>query len=172
MILFLPWIFAYQHLTFNVQGHDFTICTAEWPSDKWNKIYTILWVFTLCYILPLVIIATFYTLIGLRVYKQKVRGVCGQAQVNIRKRKLRLFRMLLVVVVVFFFSWLPLYSLELFYLLHPTNSYKEQLDKFFKPVAQWLGASNSCINPVIYIIYSRKMRDSVNAIWSNTLECL
>jgi len=35
---------------------------------------------------------------------------------------------------------------------------KQLLDRYIRPLAQWLGASNSCINPFVYCYFSHGVK--------------
>jgi len=35
---------------------------------------------------------------------------------------------------------------------------KQLLDRYIRPLAQWLGASNSCINPFVYCYFSHRVK--------------
>ena len=40
---------------------------------------------------------------------------------------------------------------------------KTLVQKYLMPLAQWLGASNSCVNPFIYCYFSTGFRNSIKA---------
>ena len=117
-------------------------------------------VFLTCYLLPLACISVFYALIGARVWRRRVGhlAVQSRAAANIRRSKTRLLRMLVTVVVLFAASWLPLYAINLRRMFaDPPGAgsvEKRVLERYVGPLAQWLGASNSCINPFVYCYFS------------------
>ena len=81
--------------------------------------------------------------------------------------------MLVVVFVTFTLSWLPLYSVGLrllFGLEHMSTAEKTILKKYILPVAQWLGASNSCVNPFIYCYFSCSFRLAIRQVMGNNQE--
>ena len=173
MLLFIPWIVVYTEKTYRILGYDYTVCTAQWPSAKHHKLFSVLVIFLTRYILPLIVIASFYFVIGARVWRRKVRGVQGAARKSINKRRARIVSMLVVVVVIFFVSWLPLYALEMWTLFGPkfTRQQKRLFKLYLVPLAQWLGASNSCVNPFIYVIFSKKIRASIFAVLRSKTCC-
>ncbi|ELT93272.1 hypothetical protein CAPTEDRAFT_130761 [Capitella teleta] len=146
-----------------VQGQKYVACTTFWQNAETERAY-MMGVFLTCYLIPLLFIATFYLLIGIRVWKRKVRGMRGtRAQRNIHKSKIRIVRMLVVVFVIFALFWLPLYSINLRIEFGSTISKPEKrlLMRYLMPFAQWLGAANSCVNPFVYCYYSNSFRRSI-----------
>lgn len=59
-------------------------------------------------------------------------------------------KMLVVVIIIFVVSWMPLYiifaRLKLGSELAPWES---NFLQYMTPIAQWMGSSNSCINPIL-----------------------
>ena len=79
--------------------------------------------------------------------------------------KVKVIKMLVVVVVVFSLSWLPLYLIFTRIKLGGEISQWEDLVlSIATPIAQWLGASNSCINPILYAYFNQKYRRAFAAI--------
>lgn len=74
--------------------------------------------------------------------------------------------MLVVVVIIFMLSWLPLYAIFIRIKLgnEQMEPWEGVLLAYATPVAQWLGASNSCINPVLYAYFNQKYRRGFRAI--------
>ena len=168
MGIFIPWIMVYNLLYYQQDGFVAVLCTAEWSTKETQKMYTLCAVFLTCYLLPLVFIASCYLLIGLRVWNRKVKGIRGsRTERNINRSKIRIVRMLLVVFVIFSIWWLPLYTLQLVTLFGPDiNTHQEMyrnIKDYALPFAQWLGASNSCVNPFIYCYFSTRFRRSIIA---------
>lgn len=74
--------------------------------------------------------------------------------------------MLVVVVIIFMLSWLPLYAIFIRIKLgsDQMEPWEIGLLAYATPIAQWLGASNSCINPVLYAYFNQKYRRGFKAI--------
>ena len=164
MCIFIPWLVVYTQKVYPIGSYRFVQCTADWRSMDIRKMYTLGAVFLTCYLIPLLFICVFYLLIGVRVWKRNVRGIRGsRAERNINKSKTRILSMLVVVFVMFALSWLPLYSIELRILFGKTPDVNEKvlLRNYLMPIAQWLGASNSCVNPFIYCYFSTNFRNSI-----------
>ena len=69
--------------------------------------------------------------------------------------------MLMVVVVAFTVSWLPLYMIWLLLKFSDLEKMTANLQYFLEiamPIAQWLGASNSCVNPALYAYFNQRYR--------------
>jgi hypothetical protein len=78
-----------------------------------------------------------------------------------------------MVVVSFALSWLPLYVLftRVKFGGHPSSETEEAIIHALLPIAQWLGASNSCVNPILYAFFNRKFRTGFKAIITNRSCC-
>jgi hypothetical protein len=93
--------------------------------------------------------------------------------VMIHRSKVKVIKMLLVVVVSFALSWLPLYVLVTRIKFGgPFCSEREEaMIHSLLPIAQWLGASNSCINPVLYAFFNKKFRVGFKSILDSRSCC-
>lgn len=82
-----------------------------------------------------------------------------------QKSKVKVIKMLIVVVILFVLSWLPLYAIfARLKLGGQVNEWEEEFLPIATPLAQWLGASNSCINPILYAFFNKKYRRGFAAI--------
>lgn len=76
--------------------------------------------------------------------------------------------MLVIVFVTFSLTWLPLYvvGLRLLFVASDGISAGERttLKKYVLPVAQWLGAANSAVNPFIYCYFSASFRSAIRQV--------
>ncbi|XP_024081002.1 neuropeptide SIFamide receptor-like [Cimex lectularius] len=129
----------------------------------------------MCYILPLVLISICYLLIWRRVCCRKLPGEPqAHGEHMIQRSKMKVIKMLMVVIILFACSWLPLYliftRIKLGGPLTP-GGVEDSLIHAFLPVAQWLGASNSCINPILYAFFNRKFRAGFKAVLSSRSCC-
>ena len=82
--------------------------------------------------------------------------------------KVSVLKMLIFVVTSFTISWLPLYAIFLRLKLGPNvedGSVEESVLDLALPIAQWLGSSNSCVNPILYAFFNFKFRQAPVALF-------
>lgn len=100
-----------------------------------------------------------YILIAVKVWKRNAPGVQTNGRLVIYRAKMKVLKMLAVIVILFAFSWLPLYAIYLrMYYGQVGDKEKDIIFTIVLPIAQWLGASNCCMNPIIYCFFSKKYR--------------
>lgn len=102
-----------------------------------------------------------------QVWRRSIPGDSKDAQMDRmqQKSKIKVVKMLVVVVILFVLSWLPLYLIfARIKLGGALESSEEELLQIATPIAQWLGASNSCINPILYAFFNKKYRKGFVAI--------
>ncbi|CAL4069809.1 unnamed protein product, partial [Meganyctiphanes norvegica] len=178
-IIILIWIMAIVSAMPNViyfeiviyHNSDIELCMEEWPNKESEKLYFLISHLFLCYLLPLVLICICYVMIWIKVTTRSVPGETRDAAImEMQQRsKIKVVKMLVVVVIIFMLSWLPLYviftRIKLGEHLGGTlNEFQQQLLGIVTPIAQWLGASNSCINPILYAFFNKKYRNGFIAI--------
>lgn len=159
-----PWAVYYRHrewIDVNSTLPTMYICEQNWPSPDHESGYFLGAIFLTCYTVPLILISACYVFICLKVWNRNAPGIVNTSQV-IYRSKVKVLKMLIVVVILFAFSWLPLYAINVRRYFGPplTHSSLEfrLLSQIILPIAQWLGSSNSCVNPIIYCFFSKKFR--------------
>lgn len=161
------------------------MCREVWPTANAAKTYFLVVNVGLQYLLPLSIIALFYVLILLKIWRRKLpklqrhlpAHLDGNYHSNhvIERSKIKVFKMLIVIVLLFSLSWLPLYVIFAFVKLGSAIDENSSVGEFLNtcaPIAQWLGASNSCVNPILYFFYNNKFRTYYRKNWRKTFSCL
>ncbi|XP_060602876.1 neuropeptide SIFamide receptor-like isoform X2 [Ruditapes philippinarum] len=157
MIPLLVFYQKYMHPKF----HEVPMCHQLWPNFDLQRGYFLVALFCVCYLLPLIMILLCYILIAVKIWKRNAPGVQTNGRLIIYKSKVKVLKMLAVIVILFAFSWLPLYAIYLkFYFQSEDLSEGDQktLFEIVLPFAQWLGASNCGMNPIIYCFFSKKYR--------------
>lgn len=147
-------------------------CLEMWPSPYSDSVYFVVVNLIMCYLFPLSIITWCYLMIWRRVCYRKLPGEPhASGQHLIQKSKVKVIKMLLIVIVLFAFSWLPFYivftRIKLGSQLDPSNKQADFIIYSMIPVAQWLGSSNSCINPILYAFFNKKFRTGFKAVLSS-----
>lgn len=170
----LPWAIFFDLQPINPKLPDVQICSESWPTEELGVTYFVIANLCLCYLIPLVVITACYLAIWLKVWRRQVPGVSEtgksmnlQMDLLMQRSKLKVAKMMVVVVVIFVLSWLPLYCVFARLKLgghFEEGSFEERLFMTMAPIAQWLGASNSCINPVLYAFFNKKYRKGFAAI--------
>ena len=163
-IIILPWALVFD-LVNDEAGRNF--CVEVWPPYVDGDVYFLVGNLLLCYLLPLSGISLCYALIWFRVMQRKIpRETASIASVKKIHRKARfgVLKMLMVVILVFLLSWLPLYVIFTLVKFGPQLEWEKSLYAIIAPLAQWLGSSNSCINPILYTFLNAKFRRAFLAI--------
>lgn len=173
VIIVSIWVFAICIMSpqayFYTQYNDYGVpmCHQLWPDYDSQRSYFVIAIFVCCYIVPLLFIMLCYVLIGVRVWTRKAPGIANDRGV-IYRSKIKVMRMLTVVVLLFALSWLPIYCIYL-RMYFQQNIDAEETNLIFHilvPVFQWLGLSNSGMNPIIYCFFSRKYRRAFRSVLS------
>lgn len=146
---------------------EVNVCVEVWPDHLNGSLYFVIAHLLFCYILPMILISMCYVLIWIKVCKRHIPGDTKDAQMERmqQKSKVKVVKMLVVVVILFVVSWLPLYIIFARVKMGGELSPKEdELIHMAAPIAQWLGSSNSCINPILYAFFNNKYRRGFAAI--------
>lgn len=158
--IMIPWVIYYQLGTYSTAFQSIPMCYEDWPNENDQKSYFLGAIFLCCYSVPLVLIVACYFLIGLKVWRRRAPGVKNTSSDVVHRSKVKAVKMLAIVVLLFAFSWLPLYvvRLKMFYGPSSNKNVQSVLRDIINPIAQWLGSSNSGMNPIIYCFFSKRYR--------------
>lgn len=163
----IPWALFFDLVSIFRDIPDLQICLEVWPPGLDGSLYFLLANLLLCYILPTVLISLCYILIWVRVARRNIPSDTKDAQIERmqQKSKVKVVKMLVAVVILFVLSWLPLYVIfARIKLGGDLSEWEEEILPIATPIAQWLGAANSCINPVLYAFFNKKYRRGFMAI--------
>ena len=166
MTLMTPWALFYKHIEYITSLQIIYVCFVDFPDVTQERIFFLVVIFLMCYALPLTFIVACYSMIGYRVCHRNAPGITSSRGV-IQKSKIRVVKMLVVVVVLFAFSWMPLYMIHLtlnFFAPPIKSTENDVIQNILIPFAQWLGTSNCCMNPLVYCLFSQKIRRRIKAL--------
>ncbi|KAM9792296.1 neuropeptide FF receptor 2-like [Neosynchiropus ocellatus] len=128
------------------------VCQEEWPEARLKQGYNVL-LFVMLYCLPVTFNLTIGFLTGRRLWGSKKSPFAdldprSQALHTSRlKTRQKVAKMVVCLVLLFAVSWLPLYLADLWI------DYELRLPSWLlqaRPFAQWLGLTNSSLNPICY----------------------
>ncbi|XP_068233958.1 neuropeptide SIFamide receptor-like [Palaemon carinicauda] len=163
----IPYMIYFETKVFDPAIPEVIICIEMWPNRSAERLYFLIAHLLLCYLVPLVLISCCYIMIWIKVSPFDHPGDTRDAAIHEmqQRSKVKVIKMLVVVVIIFMLSWLPLYA------IFTRIKLGEQLGEsegaalaIITPVAQWLGSSNSCINPILYAFFNKKYRNGFLAI--------
>ncbi|XP_059045707.1 neuropeptide SIFamide receptor-like [Achroia grisella] len=162
-----PWVFFFDLVVVFDDNPNVRLCLDVWPNPLSEVLYFVLGNLIFCYILPMVLITMCYILIWIKVSRRSIPTDTQDAQMERmqQKSKVKVVKMLVAVVIIFVLSWCPLYLIfARIKLGGPIQKWEEDIFPIITPLAQWLGSSNSCINPILYAFFNKKYRKGFVAI--------
>ncbi|XP_044757383.1 neuropeptide SIFamide receptor-like [Coccinella septempunctata] len=163
----IPWAIFFDLVVIFSDAPDVQLCIEVWPDAMDGALYFLVANMMFCYILPMILITMCYVLIWIKVWRRDIPTDTKDAQMERmqQKSKVKVVKMLVVVVILFVVSWLPLYVIfARIKLGGDIEPWEEEVLPIATPIAQWLGASNSCINPILYAFFNKKYRRGFIAI--------
>ncbi|XP_060638815.2 chemerin-like receptor 2 [Anolis sagrei] len=130
---------------------NITICYNNFHPYDFDLIvlrhHILTWVRFICgYLFPLLIMIICYSLLVIRVKKSAVLTSS------------RLFWTILVVVVVFFICWTPYHIFTILELSAHHSDYFHDLIRDAIPLSVGFAFINSCLNPILYVLLSKKLQ--------------
>jgi hypothetical protein len=170
----IPWALFFDLVSIFHNNPDIQLCLEVWPPGLDGDLYFLLANLLLCYVMPTIMISLCYILIWVRVARRHIPSDTKDAQIERmqQKSKVKVVKMLVAVVILFVLSWLPLYAIfARIKLGGDLSEWEEEILPIATPIAQWLGASNSCINPVLYAFFNKKYRRGFMAILKSRKCC-
>lgn len=163
----IPWAVYFDLVVIFSDAPDIKLCVEVWPNPTYGNFYFLFGNLVFFYILPMILITMCYILIWIKVWKRHIPTDTKDAQMERmqQKSKVKVIKMLVVVVILFVLSWLPLYAIfARIKLGGQVEEWEEEVLPIATPLAQWLGSSNSCINPILYAFFNKKYRRGFVAI--------
>ncbi|ENN73845.1 hypothetical protein D910_12184 [Dendroctonus ponderosae] len=157
----VPWAIVFDMVRIYSDVPEVQLCMEVWTDPIDGSFYFLMVNFGFGYILPMILITMCYVLIYIKVWKRHIPTDTKDAQMERmqQKSKVKVVKMLVAVVILFVISWLPLYAIfARIKLGGEIEQWEEDILPIATPIAQWLGASNSCINPILYAFFNKKYR--------------
>ncbi|KDR24477.1 Neuropeptide FF receptor 2 [Zootermopsis nevadensis] len=170
----IPWALFFDLVIIFNDAPDVQLCVEVWPDALDGTLYFLIANLLFCYILPMILISLCYILIWVKVWKRTIPTDTKDAQMERmqQKSKVKVVKMLVAVVILFVLSWLPLYVIfARIKLGGDVEMWEDDILLVATPIAQWLGASNSCINPILYAFFNKKYRKGFIAILKSRRCC-
>ncbi|XP_057588465.1 B2 bradykinin receptor isoform X3 [Hippopotamus amphibius kiboko] len=147
---------------YTAEGHNVTACIIIYPSRSWEVFINIL-LNSVGFLLPLSVI-TFCTVQIMRVLRNNEMQKFKEIQTE-RKATL----LVLAVLLLFIVCWLPFQIstfLDTLQRLHVLSScWDEHVIDVFTQIASYVAYSNSCLNPVVYVIVGKRFRKKSREVY-------
>ncbi|XP_070544081.1 substance-P receptor-like [Ptychodera flava] len=143
----------------SLNGQPIFFCSEWYPSKTFSKYWEIS-VLVATYFVPLSVLSYTYTRVGVRLWGRHCPGNANQQRdVNQRRSKQKVIKMLVIIVVMFALCWLPLHVFKLIGLYNPylydsIDTDSQDRMRIINACVLWLAMSNSFVNPIIYGIYN------------------
>ncbi|XP_053132477.1 QRFP-like peptide receptor [Hemicordylus capensis] len=167
----MPLIFMNKRVGFEeVQDLPlvFPICREIWPEEKIRQAYSFL-LFCALYCLPVLFNMVICCLTVHRLWSptRQLRDSNALSQTlplsRLKVRK-KVAQMVVALVLLFAFSWLPIYTMDIWIEFNsPKSSWEEAPSPWvlqLRPFAQWLSLSNSSLNPICYCFVGNLYRSA------------
>lgn len=142
-------------------GNTRIVCYMQWPdgsypNSKTEYIYNLVFL-GVTYLIPMMVMAVCYTLMGRKLWGSKSIGEHTQYQKESMKSKRKVVKMFIIVVTIFAVCWLPYHGFFIFAYHHrrfAETSYAQHVFLSF----YWLAMSNAMVNPIIYYWMNTRFR--------------
>ena len=168
---FSPLLFVNSVNTQNFGLFEIKACVEQWNSQTDKNVFN-LFVFSVLFVWPFVIMLIAYSVIGYTLWygNPTLMDACKMHQVKtnmIFKQRRRTVKMLICVVICFGICWLPYYIVNIWidFNMDQLNSvWMGTVYTYIYPLVMILGLSNSAVNPIFYCLLSRGFRRGLRQI--------
>ncbi|XP_030630949.1 gastrin/cholecystokinin type B receptor [Chanos chanos] len=190
----LPLLFMNKVKTLSLLDglHTVRVCVESWPKVKLRQGYNFL-LFCVLYGFPVLFNLVICFLTGWKLWRagdkltEPTKFLFTQSVSRSKARK-KIAKMVLALVVLFTFSWLPLYVVDIWIDFNMPSSLerddighvKHEWILQGRPFAQWLGLTNSALNPLCYCFvgnlyrsakrFRKSYREKVSSVFSAPLQ--
>ncbi|XP_048852611.1 tachykinin receptor 3a [Brienomyrus brachyistius] len=134
-----------------------TLCYVAWPRNSKDPLMYHIIVTVLVYMLPLVVMAITYTIVGATLWGGEIPGDTSDNYHGQLRAKRKVVKMMIIVVVTFATCWLP------FHIYFIVTGVNRRLNRW-KYIQQvylsvlWLAMSSTMYNPIIYCCLNSRFR--------------
>ncbi|XP_061037205.1 B2 bradykinin receptor isoform X1 [Eubalaena glacialis] len=162
LLLSLPMLVFRTMREYGAEGHNVTACIIIYPSRSW-EVFTNILLNSVGFLLPLSVI-TFCTVQILRVLRNNEMQKFKEIQTE-RKATV----LVLAVLLLFIVCWLPfqistfLDTLQRLDVL--SSCWDEHVIDVFTQIASYVAYSNSCLNPLVYVIVGKSFRKKSREVY-------
>ncbi|XP_078658826.1 neuropeptide FF receptor 2-like [Branchiostoma floridae x Branchiostoma belcheri] len=162
--IMIPQVFVLKVVTLGPSAEVSVLaCIEIWPDTTYKQVYTAS-LFSLVYVLPLLVISYFYCRVMFKLSTTSASQT-GQrpTQFAVSRKRVRVLKMLITVVVLFALSWLPLYTCWMLGEFANLSLWQQTIiSHYIYPIGHWLAYSNSCVNPIVYGFFNSNIRKNLD----------
>uniref|UniRef100_A0A3P8XHG4 Neuromedin-K receptor n=1 Tax=Esox lucius TaxID=8010 RepID=A0A3P8XHG4_ESOLU len=134
-----------------------TICYVAWPRPSDDSFMYHIIVTVLVYVLPLVVMAITYTVVGVTLWGGKIPGEASDHYHSQLTAKRKVVKMMIIVVVTFALCWLPYHIYFIATGLNKSLNRWKSIQQVYLSVL-WLAMSSTMYNPIIYCCLNSRFR--------------
>ncbi|XP_056442175.1 neuromedin-K receptor-like [Gadus chalcogrammus] len=134
-----------------------TLCYIAWPRKQDDAFMYHIIVIVLVYVLPLVVMAITYTIVGVTLWGGEVPGNSSDNNHGQLKAKRKVVKMMIIVVVTFALCWLPYHVYFIVTGLSKPLTRWKYIQQVYLSV-MWLAMSSTMYNPIIYCCLNSRFR--------------
>ena len=148
-VLYVRTVYEVEFTWFKI---SMAYCVELWPHNVDRQAYGI-FLLVVTYILPILIIATCYVLIGRTLCSDEFHRKTSDSSSTVMLGRKRVARMLVALIAVFLLCWLPYNICSLS--LDVNFDYQ---DAQIIPFTLWVGHAHSAVNPLLYWFLNKSFR--------------
>ncbi|XP_061573044.1 tachykinin receptor 3-like [Cololabis saira] len=151
----LAFPLCYFSTTITLRGRTF--CYVAWPRMTNDSFMYHIIVTVLVYLLPLVVMAITYTIVGVSLWASEIPGDSSDSYHGQLRAKRKVVKMMIIVVSTFALCWLPYHVYFIATVLTKHLSKWKYIQQVYLSV-MWLAMSSTMYNPIIYCCLNNRFR--------------
>ncbi|TNM86182.1 hypothetical protein fugu_008453 [Takifugu bimaculatus] len=134
-----------------------TVCFVAWPRSADDSFMYHIIVIVLVYLLPLLVMAITYTIVGMTLWGGEIPGDSSDNYHGQLRAKRKVVKMMIIVVLTFALCWLPYHVYFIVTGLSKQLSKQKYIQQVYLSVL-WLAMSSTMYNPIIYCCLNSRFR--------------